>query len=102
MTCAEFEILYSDYVDGLLRDPEKTDLERHRASCASCAEIARDIRNQYTIAYHSSKPANISGFRVVHVEATAPGAGKLRVITRHGYYANSKRQPTQTAEEAKP
>jgi len=66
------------------------------------AEIARDIRNQYTIAYHSTKPSNVGGFRVVHVEATAPGAGKLRVITRHGYYANNKQQPMQTAEEAKP
>jgi VWFA-related protein len=65
------------------------------------AEIARDIRNQYTIAYHTSKPARLGGYRVVHVEATSPHAGKLTVITRHGYYAKPV-QPTQTAQEAKP
>jgi Ca-activated chloride channel homolog len=64
-------------------------------------EIARDIRNQYTLAYRSTKSAALGGYRVVHVEAAAPGAGKLNVITRHGYYVNDKR-PIQTAEEAKP
>lgn len=43
MTCAEFEILYCDYVDGLLREPEKTALEQHLRACAACAELARDI-----------------------------------------------------------
>jgi VWFA-related protein len=66
------------------------------------AEIARDIRNQYTIAYRSTKSTSLGGYRVVHVEAGAPKQGKLTVITRHGYYANSKKQITQTAEETKP
>ena len=43
MTCAEFEILYCDYVDGLLRDPEKAGLEQHMETCAACAEMARDV-----------------------------------------------------------
>lgn len=43
MTCAELEILYCDYVDGLLREPEKTALQQHLSSCAACAELARDI-----------------------------------------------------------
>ena len=43
ITCAEFEVLYCDYVDGLLREPEKTALEDHRNTCAACAELARDI-----------------------------------------------------------
>ncbi len=64
------------------------------------AEIAHDIRNQYTIAYRSTKSVSLGGYRVVHVEADAPGVGKLNVITRHGYYA--QRQPTQTAEATKP
>ena len=44
MRCAEFEILYCDYLDGLLRDPEKSALEEHLESCAACAELAADIR----------------------------------------------------------
>ena len=43
MTCAEFEVQYCDYVDGLLRDPEKSALQEHLRVCAACAELARDI-----------------------------------------------------------
>jgi Ca-activated chloride channel homolog len=50
------------------------------------AEVARDIRNQYTIGYHSSKPASLGGYRVVHVDAKAKGYNKLSVRTRPGYF----------------
>ncbi len=49
-------------------------------------EVARDIRNQYTIGYHSTKPPNLGGYRTVQVEAQAPHHGKLIVRTRKGYY----------------
>ncbi len=55
-------------------------------------EVARDIRNQYTIGYHSTKPPALGGYRTVRVEAEAPHHGKLIVRTRNGYYPN----PTQT------
>jgi Ca-activated chloride channel homolog len=45
------------------------------------AEVARDIRNQYTIGYHSTKPTSESGFRRVTVTA-----GKFNVRTRTGYF----------------
>ncbi len=50
------------------------------------AEVARDIRNQYTISYHSSKPASQGGYRVVHVDAKAKGYSKLSVRTKPGYF----------------
>jgi len=50
------------------------------------AEVARDIRNQYTIGYHSSKPASLGGYRTIRVDAHAPHHGKLYVRTRSGYY----------------
>ena len=50
------------------------------------AEVARDIRSQYTIGYRSSKPSNEPGFRQVQVAAQAAGMGKLTVRTRTGYY----------------
>jgi VWFA-related protein len=50
------------------------------------AEVARDIRSQYTIGYHSTKPTTISGFRKVEVTADSKGAGKLTVRTRTGYF----------------
>jgi VWFA-related protein len=50
------------------------------------AEVARDIRNQYTIGYHSTKPTTVPGFRRVEVTAEGKGRGKLIVRTRTGYY----------------
>ena len=50
-------------------------------------EVARDIRNQYTVGYHPTKPFSKGGYRTVHVEAKAPGHGRLIVRTRTGYYA---------------
>jgi Ca-activated chloride channel homolog len=50
-------------------------------------QVARDIRNQYTVDYHSAKSTNLGGYRTVHVEASAPGRGKLIVRTKKGYYA---------------
>ncbi|HVW77778.1 MAG TPA: VWA domain-containing protein [Alloacidobacterium sp.] len=54
-----------------------------------CSEVAHDIRNQYTIGYHSTKPASQGGYRIVKVVAAASGHGKLNVRTRSGYYPKS-------------
>ncbi len=56
------------------------------------AEVAQDIRNQYVIAYHSTKPARLGGYRTVHVEARGPHGSKLIVRTRRGYYASTKKR----------
>ena len=51
------------------------------------AEVARDIRSQYTIGYHSTKTtvdSRDSG-RVAGDRRT-PGGGKLTVRTRTGYF----------------
>jgi VWFA-related protein len=50
------------------------------------AEVARDIRNQYTLGYHSTKPTTEPGFRTVLVTADGKGQGKLNVRTRTGYF----------------
>jgi Ca-activated chloride channel homolog len=57
------------------------------------AEVARDIRNQYTIGYHSTKAASLGGYRVVKVDAHASGHGKLIVRTRSGYYPKTATTP---------
>jgi len=56
------------------------------------AEMARDIREQYVVDYHSSKPFSEGGFRTVHVEASAPHHGRLFVRSIHGYYAKPTTQ----------
>jgi VWFA-related protein len=50
------------------------------------AEVARDIRNQYTLGYHSTKPTTEPGFRRVEVTAESKAYGKLTVRTRTGYF----------------
>jgi len=53
-----------------------------------CVQIARDIRNQYTLAYYPSNFRKDGTYRVVRVEATDPSNHhKLDVRTRAGYYA---------------
>jgi Ca-activated chloride channel family protein len=53
---------------------------------AIAAEVAQDIRTQYTIAYHSTKSPTLGGYREVHVEAKGKGFSRLQVRTRSGYY----------------
>ena len=65
--------------------------------------VARDIRNQYVVGYHSTKPSSIEGYRTLHVEVRAPRHGRLIVRTRKGYFAKrAPAQPTQTAQESRP
>jgi VWFA-related protein len=111
------------YSIGLLFDTDKEESQRARLALETlsqetggiayfprslqdvdsiAAEVARDIRNQYTIGYHSSKPANLEGYRVVHVEARAANHGKLIVRTRKGYFAKERApQHMQAVQQAK-
>ena len=65
------------------------------------AEVARDIRNQYTLGYHSTKPYTEPGFRRVEVKAEGKGEGKLTVRTRTGYFpvARTARKPAAPAKK---
>jgi VWFA-related protein len=53
-------------------------------------EVARDIRSQYTLGYHSTKPSTDQSFRRVQVIAQSQGMGKLEVRTRTGYFPSSR------------
>jgi Ca-activated chloride channel family protein len=48
--------------------------------------VAHDIRSQYRLAYKPKNQDVKPQFQEVHVEAHAPGYGKLTVRTRSGYY----------------
>jgi VWFA-related protein len=57
---------------------------------ALCTQIARDIRNQYTIAYNPTNTARDGKFRSVQVDVVPPkGMGKVTVRTRTGYFPKS-------------
>ncbi len=53
-------------------------------------QIAKDIRNQYTISYKPPEAGPANGFHQVKVVARAPGQKKLQVRTRSGYYAGAQ------------
>jgi len=53
-----------------------------------CEQVARDIRNQYTLGYYPSNTTRDGSFRGLQVQVIPPkGRGKLSVRTRTGYYA---------------
>ncbi|MEO6828339.1 MAG: VWA domain-containing protein [Acidobacteriaceae bacterium] len=52
-------------------------------------EVAHDIRQQYILGYHPTRPVSEGGYRSVHVTAQANGLGKLTVRTRAGYMAKA-------------
>jgi Ca-activated chloride channel family protein len=52
-----------------------------------CENIARDIRNQYTLGYLSTSGVQSGAYRSIRVLAGPPGSGRLLVRTRAGYVA---------------
>jgi Ca-activated chloride channel homolog len=62
------------------------------------AQIALDIRNQYTIGYHPTRSPSLGGFRTVRVEAHDRHYGSLIVRTTRGYYPRQIPQMHETAQ----
>jgi Ca-activated chloride channel homolog len=53
-----------------------------------CDQVARDIRNQYTLGYYPTNTKKDGTFRTVQVDIIPPrGKGKLAARTRNGYFA---------------
>jgi VWFA-related protein len=53
-----------------------------------CDQVARDIRNQYTLGYYPTNTKKDGTFRTVQVDIIPPhGKGKLVARTRNGYFA---------------
>jgi VWFA-related protein len=94
------------YGIGLLGEEERREAQRAQRALKSLAEatggeaffpkeltevgkiaqqVARDIRNQYTIAYSPSNTAMDGTYRKIEIKVNAPGNPKVR--TRSGYYA---------------
>ena len=53
---------------------------------AIAAEVAQDIRSQYSIAYRSTNPPQNGGYRKIAVDVHEKGYNKLMVRTRAGYF----------------
>jgi len=64
----------------------------------TCVQIARDIRNQYTLAYYPSNTAKDGTFRAVRVDAVgADTRSRFQVRTRTGYFAPKTKEPASVA-----
>jgi Ca-activated chloride channel homolog len=59
-------------------------------------EVARDIRNQYSITYKPTNPQGRGGYRTVKVLARTTGQHDLSVRTRAGYFARGQEAATAT------
>jgi VWFA-related protein len=57
-------------------------------------EIARDLREQYTIGYVPRKMSGADSFRRIEVKVSAPGHDKFHVRTRSGYLPVAQKQAT--------
>jgi len=74
MTCAEFEILLCDHLDGTLRGEERTAFELHRSTCVACAEFAAEVSGAVSFVERAAvvePPAELLT-RILHV---APSSG---------------------------
>ncbi len=66
-----------------------------------CRQIAKDIRNRYTIGYIPDHGGSKSALRKIHVVATAPDRGKLVVRTRTSYLLPAANARARYAEPGK-
>ena len=57
-------------------------------------EIARDLRDQYSLGYPPPNMQRVDAFRKIEVKVTAQGRGSLRVRTRQGYSLAPEKRPT--------
>jgi VWFA-related protein len=57
-------------------------------------QIARDLREQYTLGYVPQNMKRADAFRKIEVKVGAPGRGRLHVRTREGYSPAAEKQPT--------
>lgn len=56
MTCADFEILLCDYLDGTLDEAGRRAVEEHRDNCASCRELAQDVSAAMGLMERAAEP----------------------------------------------
>ena len=76
MTCAEFEVLITDYIDGTLPASERAAVESHLAGCAGCRALAEDIGSAVRI-LAQAKPVEPPADLITRISFLAP-AGRVR------------------------
>jgi VWFA-related protein len=67
-----------------------------------CSQIAHDIRNQYTIAYNSSKASADSAYHQIKVSALNTHGRQLRVRSRTGFFGVRSSSTTEKEPQPRP
>ncbi len=66
------------------------------------AQIARDLREQYTLGFAPDNPSSRHSFRKLEVKIANPAHSKIRIRSRSGYFAaEEKSSPASAAMDAK-
>jgi anti-sigma-K factor RskA len=76
MTCAEFEIVLSDYVDGAVTVEQRRAVEAHADNCADCRELLRDVFQAVTFLERAGEVAPPAEL-ITHLVYQAP-KGRIR------------------------
>lgn len=63
------------------------------AIAAAATQVARDVREQYTLGFSPEPRVGGAAFRRIKVTVRAPGKGRLHARTRSGYIAAVDRKP---------
>jgi Ca-activated chloride channel family protein len=61
------------------------------------SQIARDLREQYTLGFEPEQTDHANSFRKIEVKVAAPGRGKLHVRSRPGYFGGQEKPPSEAA-----
>ncbi|MFZ0635198.1 MAG: VWA domain-containing protein [Candidatus Acidiferrales bacterium] len=77
---------FSKATGGIAYFPDKTNTVTKIST-----QIARDLREQYTLGFTPEKSNAGTGFRKIEVKVTASGHGKIHVRTRSGYFAGEEK-----------
>jgi anti-sigma-K factor RskA len=56
MTCAEFEVILSDYVDGAVSLEQRREVEAHADNCLVCRELLRDVFQAVAFLENAERP----------------------------------------------
>lgn len=88
MTCAEFEIVLSDYVDGSVTVDQRRAIEAHADDCAACRELLRDVFHAVTFlerAEEVTPPAEL----ITHLVYHAPKGRIHDEFERRGWWSRA-------------
>src|SRR5579871_3464490 len=85
MTCAEFEAVLADLMDGTLAADQAAEAKAHESACGACAELARDVAGATAFIERAETvqpPCEL--VNKILFEATS---GPSRVVTRPSFLA---------------